>query len=1328
MKRIAINATQPEEIRVAMVDGQYLYDLDIEHPFRAQKKSNIYKGTITRVEPSLEAAFVNYGANRHGFLPFKEIVREYWDTKGKNISGRPSIKEVIKEGLEVLIQVDKEERGNKGAALTTQISLAGRYLVLMPNNPRAGGVSRRINGEDRHKIRKILQQLNIPEGMGAIVRTAGVGRELEELTWDLEYLLTLWEAITTANTQHKPPVLLYQESNVIIRTLRDYFRKDIGEILIDNEQVYNQAHDFIQAVMPHNLRKLKHYTDPVPLFSRYQVEHQIESAFHREVTLPSGGAIVIDHTEALISIDVNSARATKGAGIEETALNTNLEAADEVARQLRLRDLGGLVVIDFIDMLPNRNQREVEHRLRSALKVDRARVQVGRISRFGLLEMSRQRLRPSLGESSQLVCPRCSGQGTIRGVESLALSIMRLIEEEAMKDGTHEVIAQTPVHVASFLLNEKRKALANIQAHHEIKLTVLPNHHLETPHYEIQRIKEEDAENGDTRSYKQIVKPPEQLDSVKQVEGNQEPIQAAVSNVTPATPSPTPQAEKSPPGLIQRIFGGLFGSKTVTEEPKKDVKEEKPASNKQQNRQANNNPRNKQNTRRNNNQRRNNNRQNNNQQKGNQRQQNNQQSHQQNSNTKTANKQQQNQQQNKQQGNQTAHTKNRQQNNKQPVNTQKNKHSGKQTAHKQYNDKQANNNAKQNQTKANEKTPQSVTQESKHTHQKPRVNMPAIHIPSAKDKSTNKPINTNKKEFIQTPEYDDQAPLEIFIPSASKPKKSSEKTTTKKKAAFTAVDTQEVSAKPSETQAKKSDQNDKSKGTKKPSTARKATDKSETKVSAKQEVPADKKPDTKKSAEKKIETDKPDVKESNAKSTNPKTTTQKKQTASNSGAGIEASSVKKQTADPVDKPSDAAVSTKSETTPAKEVAKKPAKTTTTRRKKATSKKSVDTKVTIPTAKSEKTNTANKTSAKKPSTTTVSETKESASKPTTDDKPKATSKPTTTTTRRKTTNSKTTAVKPTDSKESKKETTVSANTENKPTEKAKTTPSKKKSVPVKKATTTTRKTTTKRSSAVKSKANSSTKASTSTTDSAEDKSTPNKTEAKNETTETSKEVSADTSSNKTPKVEKQTKPARKKPVTTKKKVATKTVSKTHTPKKETDTKANEKPTEKAAVKDPKEGKNTTEVVKKVPDTSSKKSKPVTRKRTTKAKTVAKKESEKASKPAKKAQTVAKKDSTKETKPAKVISTTENNDVEKAAKPAPVKEIKPAVKKDSVKTPKPAAKESNTETKKEAEKASKPAKESKAETIKDSDDAKPVKQVKTDTKKDSDNPSETAKTED
>ncbi len=616
MKRILINATQPEEIRVAMVDGQYLYDLDIEHPFRAQKKANIYKGIITRVEPSLEAAFVNYGADRHGFLPFKEISREYYKEiktkKGDKPKGRPSISDVIKEGQEVLVQVDKEERGNKGAALTTQISLAGRYLVLMPNNPRAGGVSRRIEGDDRNKIREILDQLDLDEGMGAIVRTAGVGRELEELTWDMDYLKTLWSAITDAHKQTAAPALLYQESNVIIRTLRDYFRKDVGEIIIDNERVYQQAHDFVNAVMPHNLGKLKNYTDTVPLFSRYQVEHQIESAFHREVTLPSGGAIVIDPTEALTSIDVNSARATKGRSIEETALNNNLEAAAEVARQLRLRDLGGLVVIDFIDMQPNKNQRAVERQLRDALKVDRARVQIARISRFGLLEMSRQRLRPSLDESSQIVCPRCSGQGSIRGIESMALSILRLMEEEAMKEGTVEVMAETPVKVATFILNEKRKTLTEIQARHNLQMTVLPNPEMDTPHYSIVRRKESDVEELEaSESYKQISHQEADVESTKETMP-QNVETAVVSNVAPANPAPAPQAlqESKNPGVVSRIFSALFGSKKVESEvEEKQTTRQRPANT--QKRTDNTNKNRNKNTRNSNNRTNNNNRRNN---------------------------------------------------------------------------------------------------------------------------------------------------------------------------------------------------------------------------------------------------------------------------------------------------------------------------------------------------------------------------------------------------------------------------------------------------------------------------------------------------------------------------------------------------------------------------------------------------------------------------------------------------------------------------------------------------------------------------------------------
>ncbi|MGK0321459.1 MAG: ribonuclease E, partial [Granulosicoccus sp.] len=450
MKRMLINATHPEELRVAIVDGQKLVDLDIEHKSREQRKSNIYKAKITRVEPSLEAVFVDYGSERHGFLPFKEIAKEYLrkDAK-KSEGGRPNIRDLIKEGQEIVVQIEKEERSNKGAALTTFISLAGRFLVLMPNNPRAGGVSRRIEGDDRSELKAAMSDVDVPDGMGTIVRTAGIGRTTEELQWDLDYQAAIWTAIQEAAGEKKAPFLVYQESNIIVRGLRDYFRGDIGEIIADETETHQQAADFIRLYMPQNERKLKFYQDDVPLFNRYQVESQIESAFRREVRLPSGGALVIDHTEALISIDINSAKATKGHDIEETATNTNLEAADEVARQLRLRDLGGLVVIDFIDMMASKHQRAVENRLRDALKQDRARVQIGRISKFGLLEMSRQRLRPSLGESSENVCPRCHGHGTIRGIESTALSILRLVEEEAMKDNTGRVLADVPVAVAT---------------------------------------------------------------------------------------------------------------------------------------------------------------------------------------------------------------------------------------------------------------------------------------------------------------------------------------------------------------------------------------------------------------------------------------------------------------------------------------------------------------------------------------------------------------------------------------------------------------------------------------------------------------------------------------------------------------------------------------------------------------------------------------------------------------------------------------------------------------------------------------------------------------
>ena len=743
MKRILINATQPEEIRVAMVDGQYLYDLDIEHPFRAQKKANIYKGVITRVEPSLEAAFVNYGAERHGFLPYKEISREYYQPTNKKKSdkgGRPSIKDVIKEGQEVLVQVDKEERGNKGAALTTQISLAGRYLVLMPNNPRAGGVSRRIEGEDRHKIREILEQLELESGMGAIVRTAGVGRELEELTWDMDYLKTLWAAIKEANVKTDPGALLYQESNVIIRTLRDYFRKDVGEIIIDNDRVYQQAHDFINAVMPHNLKKLKHYTDTVPLFSRYQVEHQIESAFHREVTLPSGGAIVIDHTEALTSIDVNSARATKGRSIEETALNNNLEAADEIARQLRLRDLGGLVVIDFIDMQPNKNQRAVERRLRDALKIDRARVQIGRISRFGLLEMSRQRLRPSLGESSQIVCPRCSGQGTIRGIESMALSILRLMEEEAMKSDTVEVVAQTPVKVATFILNEKRKSLAEIQARHNLQLTVLPNIDLDTPHYEIIRYKEDDLDNPQN-SYKRVTKPEAQIESTK--ESTPQDVQvAAVSNVTPSTTAPSPQAiiEEKNPGIVTRIFSALFGSKKAEEVIEEKPKTRKRPTNKNRNRNARS---------RNTNQRNQNNRNNrrNNQQNKNQANQNNR-----NNNNKTRA-----QQNNRAKNDNTENNKNQQQS---PQTKTSNKPAPKRTTNK--------NTRKNTQNTAQKKanTPQTNKSAAKSTDRP--VNQAANQTNQTMSGKTSTQTKLPQQENLPETTVDKQTPLEIKIPATPK--------------------------------------------------------------------------------------------------------------------------------------------------------------------------------------------------------------------------------------------------------------------------------------------------------------------------------------------------------------------------------------------------------------------------------------------------------------------------------------------------------------------------------------------------------------------------------
>ncbi|MEZ8800110.1 ribonuclease E [Vibrio splendidus] len=599
MKRMLINATQKEELRVALVDGQRLFDLDIESPGHESKKANIYKGRITRIEPSLEAAFVDYGAERHGFLPLKEIAREYFP-EGYTYQGRPSIKEVLREGQEVIVQVEKEERGSKGAALTTFISLAGSYLVLMPNNPRAGGISRRIEGDERTQLKAALSTLELPQGMGLIVRTAGVGKSAEELEWDLNVLLNHWGAIKQASDSNAAPFLIHQESNVIVRAIRDYLRRDIGEILIDSNTIFERAQAHIQLIRPDFMNRVKKYDGEVPLFSHYQIESQIESAFQREVRLPSGGSIVIDPTEALTSIDINSARATKGSDIEETALNTNLEAADEIARQLRLRDLGGLVVIDFIDMTPVRHQREVESRLRDAVRLDRARVQIGRISRFGLLEMSRQRLSPSLAEASHHICPRCTGTGVVRDNESLALSVLRLIEEEALKDNTAQVLAVVPVPIASYLLNEKRRSVNHIEKNQEVKITVVPNSDMETPHFEVIRVRE--GEEFDLLSYLL----PTKLEALKEAE-SKEPVEqtirpkkieepalkgfAAPAQSAP-TPAPAPKAVEEKkvepaatqePSLIGRFFKAigsfLFGSSTQEEKKEEEKQEEKPKNN-----------------------------------------------------------------------------------------------------------------------------------------------------------------------------------------------------------------------------------------------------------------------------------------------------------------------------------------------------------------------------------------------------------------------------------------------------------------------------------------------------------------------------------------------------------------------------------------------------------------------------------------------------------------------------------------------------------------------------------------------------------------------------
>jgi ribonuclease E len=577
MKRMLFNATQPEELRVAIVDGQKLIDLDIESAGKEQRKSNIYKAVITRLEPSLEAAFVEYGGERHGFLPFKEISRAYFKESADPAKAR--IQDVLREGQELIVQVDKDERGTKGAALTTFISLAGRYLVLMPNNPRGGGVSRRIEGEDRAELRDVMSQLDVPAGMSIIARTAGIGRSEEELQWDLNYLMQLWRAIEDASQSQNGAFLIYQESSLVIRAIRDYFHQEIGEILIDTESIYEQACQFMSHVMPANVNRVKLYRDDVPLFSRFQIEHQIETAYSRQVTLPSGGAIVIDHTEALVSVDVNSARATRGSDIEQTALNTNLEAADEIARQLRLRDLGGLVVIDFIDMEVTRNQRDVENRLHDALRYDRARVQVGKISRFGLLELSRQRLRPSLGESSYISCPRCHGTGHIRGTDSSALHILRIIQEEAMKENTAALHVQVPVDVATYLLNEKRAEIHAIEARLKMNVILIPNVHLETPNYNITRLRHDDIKLGEVQtSYQMVERPAEEitLPSAAQEPKPARP-QAAVKGITPSQPAPIreekPQPQLKEPSLLSKLFGWF--SQTSNEEKKEEPKQVK---------------------------------------------------------------------------------------------------------------------------------------------------------------------------------------------------------------------------------------------------------------------------------------------------------------------------------------------------------------------------------------------------------------------------------------------------------------------------------------------------------------------------------------------------------------------------------------------------------------------------------------------------------------------------------------------------------------------------------------------------------------------------------
>ena len=566
MKRMLVNATQEEELRVALVDGQKLFDLSIDLPSREQKKANVYKAKISRVEPSLEACFVDYGAQRHGFLPLKEVSKEYFRQQPQG--GRMNIRELLTEGQELVVQVEKEERGTKGAALTTFISLAGRFLVLMPNNPRAGGVSRRIEGEDRDQMREAMSQLQIPEGMGAIVRTAGVGRTVEELQWDLDNLKTQWAQIDAAVKDRPAPFLVFRESDAVTRSMRDYLSDDVGEVLVDDAAAFQKAQEYMQRFMPADAqRKLKLYTDDIALFTRFQIESQIESAYAHKVQLPSGGSIVIDYTEALVSIDINSARATRGSDIETTATNTNLEAADEIARQLRIRDIGGLIVIDFIDMELPKNQREVEDRLRDAMKMDRARIQIGRLSRFGLLEMSRQRLRPSLGESSHIVCPRCVGIGSIRSVESMTLAVLRLIGEELRKDRTARVIAQVPVAVATYLINEKREWLRTLEDKSTAELIIVPNENIQTPEYSIKRVRDDEMDLPEHKQPTYLMPAAPEVGEPGSAQDRKPPPQTpAVATLLPATSAPlgAPAAAPAPtaaPAVAQGGVGGGFWSR-----------------------------------------------------------------------------------------------------------------------------------------------------------------------------------------------------------------------------------------------------------------------------------------------------------------------------------------------------------------------------------------------------------------------------------------------------------------------------------------------------------------------------------------------------------------------------------------------------------------------------------------------------------------------------------------------------------------------------------------------------------------------------------------------